>query len=967
LKIFKGSLSLFFAILLVFSNLGTTSLAKTQTSTPEAPVNLQIPTLAFDEDSITLVWEKPEDYKEIVDFYVYMDGKKIGSALKDNGGPAKEYIDNFYENIDKDDFHVDILIHNFTIENLESNTSYEFYVTSVNKDGIESAPSNKIEGKTTPVPEIFNIVDFGATPDDDKKDTKAIQAAIDAATKGAKVLIPEGKFISGELWLKSDMTLQIEGYLLGSNDPKDYSRNFWVYDYSTDERSYSLINAHTYDYGSLKNIRITGKGTIDGNGWKLDSSKNPTIDEAGNELPYYFAGNNSKVTGNVSVENGKMSPLDLNSPNTLGILGATQSYASQEMGMNVKSAYSTRSSLITVRGVDGMYYEGFTQLNPAFHGIVNLHSKNIVVNGTISKTYDANNADGYEFGDSQHIMVFNNFVDTGDDAINFAAGMGQAAVDKEPTGDAWIFNNYIREGHGGVVTGSHTGSWIQDFVIEDNIMYKTDVGLRSKTNTPMGGGARNILFRDNALEGIDGDGPFVFTSSYEDANAAILYEPAQQISQFRDMKIENTTVRNQGGSKKQAILVQGNNDVGEVYHENITFKDVKFDNAYSVKMDYAKDFKFINVAFTNVKDNNGNPWRITNSTGLVFENTTAAPFDAAQKPEWSKDAVIQAVSSEDGKSVTLTWDAATDNLGVAGYTVYKDGEKIGSVYTTTKDTSFTVFGLTPAKKYNFKVEATDTIGNRTSDGPTTKVKTNGEGDVIFPVLPANTEIKEPTTTIPASETFSGKAVEVIYPGFTWASVTWEAASDDTGIAGYNVYANGKLQGFAKTSNYTLSNLQPGTKYDVTVEAVDLAGNKAPYNTSLEIQTAVAYPIGAPTFNGGLRTKVEKDKESVTLSWNEAKAINQEVIGYRIYVNGQPIMSEGTEFTPINSEMTTDDTTYTVTDLEPEKEYTFKVEAVGKGIKFSKRERLSDVIPNGLLKVDGYRWSGFGPSKTLTLK
>ena len=85
----------------------------------------------------------------------------------------------------------------------------------------------------------------------------------------------------------------------------------------------------------------------------------------------------------------------------------------------------------------------------------------------------------------------------------------------EPTGKAWIFNNYIREGHGGVVTGSHTGGWIQDLLVEDNIMYKTDVGLRSKTNTPMGGGAKNILFKDNALEEIDGDGPFVFTSSYK--------------------------------------------------------------------------------------------------------------------------------------------------------------------------------------------------------------------------------------------------------------------------------------------------------------------------------------------------------------------------------------------------------------------------------------------------------------------
>lgn len=674
----------------------------------------------------------------------------------------------------------------------------------------------------------------------------------------------------------------------------------------------------------------------------------------------------SKVTGNVKVQNGQMSPLDLSSDGTYGILAAAQSYASQVEGMNAKSAYSTRSNLITVRGVDGMYYEGITQLNPSFHGIVNLHSKNIVVNGTTAKTYDANNADGFEFGDSQNIMVFNNFVDTGDDAINFAAGMGQAAAVEEPTGEAWIFNNYIREGHGGVVTGSHTGGWIQDFLVEDNIMFKTDVGLRAKTNTPMGGGARDILFRNNALEGIDGDGPFVFTSSYEDSNASILYEPAQKISQFRGIRVENTTVRNQGGSKKQAILVNGNSDVGEVYHENITFNNVKFDKVFSANLNYAKDIKFNNVTFTNVLDNGGNPWRIKNSTGIVFENTTAAPVNAAEKPKWTESANVQAVSSEDGKSVTLTWAGASYNAGVSGYTVYKDGEKVGTDYTTTKQTSFTVTGLTPAKEYTFKVEAADATGNRTSDGPEIKVKTAGIADTTNPALPGNTQIKEPTTTIPANDTFSGKEIEVVYPGFTWASVEWEAASDDTGIAGYKVYANGEFHGFATSNKYTLLDLQPSTKYDVTVEAVDLAGNTTPYDSSLQIETATPYAIGAPSFDGGLKAAIGKDGKSVSLSWNPATAINQEVIGYRVYVNGQPLKAEGASFTPINAEMTTANTNYTITGLKQGKTYTFKVEAVGRGMKFSKRERLSDVIPNGLAPVSGYRWSGFGPSENVHL-
>ena len=79
---------MFLSMLLVLSIF--TGVASASKKGPDAPVDLQIPTLAYDESSITLVWKKPENYSDIVDFNVYMDGKKIGSALKDNSGPAKE-------------------------------------------------------------------------------------------------------------------------------------------------------------------------------------------------------------------------------------------------------------------------------------------------------------------------------------------------------------------------------------------------------------------------------------------------------------------------------------------------------------------------------------------------------------------------------------------------------------------------------------------------------------------------------------------------------------------------------------------------------------------------------------------------------------------------------------------------------------------------------------------------------------
>ena len=44
----------------------------------------------------------------------------------------------------------------------------------------------------------------------------------------------------------------------------------------------------------------------------------------------------------------------------------------------------------------------------------------------------------------------------------------------------------------------------------------------------------------------------------------------------------------------------------------------------------------------------------------------------------------------------------------------------------------TIEGLAPAEKYTFKVEATDATGNRTTDGPKTKVKTKGTADITAP-------------------------------------------------------------------------------------------------------------------------------------------------------------------------------------------------------------------------------------------
>ncbi|WP_438446362.1 sugar-binding protein [Gorillibacterium sp. sgz5001074] len=128
---------------------------------------------------------------------------------------------------------------------------------------------------------------------------------------------------------------------------------------------------------------------------------------------------------------------------------------------------------------------------------------------------------------------------------------------------------------------------------------------------------------------------------------------------------------------------------------------------------------------------------------------------------------------------------------------------------------------------------------------------------------------------------------------TAATLSWTPSTDNTGVAGYEIYKGGTLAGTTVSptnTTYTVKGLTPGTSYTFTVRAKDGAGNVSADSLPLVIKTA---PSVAPPTN---LTVSSADRTSISLSWSPP-ANPDRVTGYNIYSGTKLVGSAaGTSFT-----------------------------------------------------------------------
>lgn len=113
----------------------------------------------------------------------------------------------------------------------------------------------------------YSILDYGALPGKDNLNTKAIQNAIDAcaAAGGGTVLVPSGLFISGTLYLKSNVELHLEmgAELRASTRREDYNAlDVYPENWGADAEGWD--GRHFIIAYEVENVAITGLGTING-------------------------------------------------------------------------------------------------------------------------------------------------------------------------------------------------------------------------------------------------------------------------------------------------------------------------------------------------------------------------------------------------------------------------------------------------------------------------------------------------------------------------------------------------------------------------------------------------------------------------------------------------------------------------------------------------------------------------------
>jgi chitodextrinase len=191
-------------------------------------------------------------------------------------------------------------------------------------------------------------------------------------------------------------------------------------------------------------------------------------------------------------------------------------------------------------------------------------------------------------------------------------------------------------------------------------------------------------------------------------------------------------------------------------------------------------------------------------TGVSLTTLSVGPGGAVVRVSFAPDTSPPTqppgltASALDASRVALSWGASSDNMGVAGYRILRDG----TLVATVTGTGFTDTGLAAATSYGYQVVAFDAAGN-VSAAATASATT------------LTSDTQPPTAPGSLSAAVNKRKV----------TLQWGASTDNVAVTGYRVYRGGVLvASVASSSRSYLNTGVPRGTHTYGVEAFDAAGN-----------------------------------------------------------------------------------------------------------------------------------------------
>jgi exo-poly-alpha-galacturonosidase len=401
----------------------------------------------------------------------------------------------------------------FTLTNLSAGKTYEISLRAKG-EGSALVPSHTIRVATKPQLQVVDITTYGALGDGKTLNTKFIQAAIQACGVGGVVRIPKGVFLSGALYLKSDMTLLVEegAVLLGSPNTRDYPLMQYRWE-GLEKKCYaSLINTPEANGARWHDITIMGPGTINANGSLLRKAE-------------------------------------------------------------LAEAAGPPGRAVCIRDTDSVYLYGVTVRQSPAWCVHLIYCSDVSVNGvSIHTKYDElgakyagiQNGDGLDPDSCRDVFIFDTHIASQDDCIALKSGRdAEGRAVGIPTENVRISRCRFTSGFG-VAVGSEMAGGVRNVLVEDCVFEDTFSIASIKAPRGRGNVLENITYRDCTLSNKSTEhrdskwfrGALYVDQFYgeEAADPSVAKKKDEGTSVIRNVLFQNITLNTVGGN---AIYLAG--------------------------------------------------------------------------------------------------------------------------------------------------------------------------------------------------------------------------------------------------------------------------------------------------------------------------------------------------------------------------------------------------------------------------